>query len=117
MDNFILYALIAANEAIENSGWIINNETDSSRTGVIVGSGIGGIGTFEEQHKRLLNHPKRVSPFFVPYEIINMASGRGSMLMNAKGPNFASVTACATSNNAPTLGNKFLHVVVAAARI
>jgi len=74
---------------------------DLNRVGVSVGSGIGGIEVIEEQHKILLARgPRRVSPFFVPFEIINMAAGKIAIQFGLKGPNLASVTACATSNHA-----------------
>ena len=97
---FIQYAIGGAVTAREDADINLDN-IDPYRVGVGIGSGIGGICVMEENARALtLKGPKRVSPFFVPHEIINMASGRVSMLMNAKGPNFASVTACATSNNA-----------------
>ena len=97
---FIQFALASAMMAHKDSG--LNLELiDPYRIGVGVGSGIGGICVMEENARLLMEKgPKRVSPFFVPFEIINMASGRISMKLGAKGPNYASVTACATSNNA-----------------
>ena len=97
---FIQFALASAMMAHKDSG--LNLELiDPYRIGVGVGSGIGGICVMEENARLLMEKgPKRVSPFFVPFEIINMASGRISMRLGAKGPNYASVTACATSNNA-----------------
>jgi len=97
---FIQYALVAAILA-EQDAAIAMSGVDPYRVGVSVGSGIGGISVLEENSKKLLEQgPRRVSPFFVPYEIINMAAGQISMHLNLRGPNMASVTACATSNNA-----------------
>jgi len=97
---FIQFALAGAMMAHEDSGLDLES-MDPYRIGVGVGSGIGGICVMEENARLLIEKgPKRVSPFFVPFEIINMASGRISMKLGAKGPNYASVTACATSNNA-----------------
>ena len=77
------------------------NDTDPNRAGVIVGSGIGGSETWEQQHINLVKKgPRRVSPFFVPMIISNMASGQVSMAFNLKGPNFTVVTACASGTNA-----------------
>ena len=97
---FIQFALASAMMAHKDSGLNLDL-IDPYRIGVGVGSGIGGICVMEENARLLMEKgPKRVSPFFVPFEIINMASGRISMRLGAKGPNYASVTACATSNNA-----------------
>ncbi len=101
----IQYALAAAIMA-ERDARIDLSETDPYRAGVGVGSGIGGISVLEENARVLMEKgPKRVSPFFVPYEIINMAAGQISIHLKLKGPNFASVTACATSNN--SIGEAF----------
>jgi 3-oxoacyl-[acyl-carrier-protein] synthase II len=97
---FIQFALASAIMAHQDSSLDLES-VDPYRVGVGIGSGIGGICVMEENARLLIEKgPKRVSPFFVPFEIINMASGRVSMRLNAKGPSFASVTACATSNNA-----------------
>ena len=96
-DKFIIYGLIAANEAIEDSG--INNIKDNQkmRTGVSVGSGIGGLETIYENSTILNNKgPKRISPFFVPASLINLLSGQISIKYGFKGPNHSVVTACAT---------------------
>lgn len=78
----------------------IGGNIDAEQIGVSVGSGIGGLGTWEEQHKILLEKgPKRVSPFFIPMMIANMASGQISITTGAKGPNTTTVTACATGSN------------------
>ncbi|GHU16426.1 3-oxoacyl-[acyl-carrier-protein] synthase 2 [Alphaproteobacteria bacterium] len=101
MDAFIIYALAAATEAIKDSG--IDNATDSEkeRTGVIVGSGIGGLSVIYDTALTLKeNGARRVSPFFIPSSLINLASGHISMTFGLKGPNHAVVTACATGTHA-----------------
>ena len=100
MDRFIQFAMVAANEAINDSGIDFSKE-DPYRSGVIVGSGIGGLSTIEAQHTLLKERgARRVSPFFVPMEIINMAPGLISIKYGIKGPNYAVVSACATSAHA-----------------
>lgn len=100
MDRFIQFACAAAHEAMEMSGLAVTPE-NAERVGVAVGSGIGGLSTLEEQHKLLLSRgPGRISPFFIPGMIINMASGQISIRYGAKGPNIATVTACSTSSHA-----------------
>lgn len=99
MDRFIQFALVAAEEAFKMSNLKIE-ETDPTRVGVAVGSGIGGLQSIEDVHKILLEKgASRVSPFFIPQIIINMASGLISIKYGAKGPNFSTVTACATSSH------------------
>ncbi|WP_166238044.1 beta-ketoacyl-ACP synthase II [Paenibacillus turpanensis] len=101
MDRFVQFAVAATHEALKNANLNIQNDTDPERVGVYIGSGIGGLGTWSEQHKTLLEKgPKRVSPFFIPMMIANMASGQVSILYGAKGPNSTAVTACATGSNA-----------------
>ena len=96
---FIQYALAASIMAHEDSG-IDMSKVDPYRAGVQIGSGVGGIGFLEENAEILLEKgPKRVSPFLVPFMIINMASGQVSIRFDLRGPNSASVTACATSNH------------------
>ena len=96
LDRFSQFACVASKEAINHSGLDIQNE-DATRIGVIIGSGVGGIITITDQHKVLLNRgPKRVSPFLVPMMLGDMASGQVSMMLGAKGPNFSTVSACAT---------------------
>ncbi len=93
---FIQYAVAAAREAKSDANLQIDG-SNGERVGVHIGAGIGCLPTIEEQHKRLLDRgPRRISPFFIPKLIINMASGYVSMLFGAKGPNSASVTACAS---------------------
>jgi len=105
MDTFTQYSMAAAKMAIEKSG-IKFEEEDSFRAGVIVGSGIGGIETLEDQHSALINKgPGRVSPFFIPMMIANMASGRIAIEYGLQGFNECVITACATGNNA--IGDAF----------
>ncbi len=97
LDRFTQFALVAAQEAVDASGLDFEKE-DRDRIGVIVGSGIGGMLSFEEEHAKLLDKgPKRISPFFIPQMISDIAAGHISMKWNLKGPNYATVSACATS--------------------
>ena len=99
-DPFLKYAIACAAMAVEDAGLNVER-VDRTRFGVLVGSGIGGITTLLESHKILLEKgPDRVSPFFIPMLIVNMASGLISMRFGAKGPNSSIVTACATGNHA-----------------
>lgn len=101
MDRFVQLAVVAAQAAVADAGLAIGENTDPERVGTYVGSGIGGLGTWEEQHRVLLEKGvKRVSPFFIPMMISNMASGQISMMTGAKGPNSNVVTACATGSHA-----------------
>ena len=96
---FIQYGLVAAMMAHEDSRLDLSS-VDPYRAGVQIGSGVGGIGVLEDNAALLIEKgPKRVSPFLVPYMIINMASGQVSIQFNLKGPNSSSVTACATANH------------------
>jgi 3-oxoacyl-[acyl-carrier-protein] synthase II len=105
LDLFIQYALAAGVEAVEDAK-LDFSRVDATRAGALVGSGIGGILTILEWHRVLLERgPGRISPFFVPSLIINMASGQLSMRYRLKGPNSAVVTACATGNHA--IGDAF----------
>jgi 3-oxoacyl-[acyl-carrier-protein] synthase II len=104
MDRFVQFAVAASDMAVKDAA-LDGDKQDPARMGVIVGSGIGGIGTLEEQHKRLLNKgPSRVSPFFVPMMIIDMAPGLVSIRFNFKGPNFGTVSACASGAHAIGVG-------------
>jgi len=99
-DTFIHYAVAAAQMAIDDSG-IDTKAEDSDRLGVIIGSGIGGLPLIEEMHKKLLERgPSRISPFFIPGLIVNLAAGQVSIRFNARGPNSAPATACATGAHA-----------------
>ena len=100
MDRFVQFAVVASHEAIRTAG--LDLETiDRNRVGVVIGSGIGGMETFEEQHTSLLQKgPRRVSPFFIPMMIVDMAAGQVSIQLGLKGPNFATVSACASGAHA-----------------
>jgi 3-oxoacyl-[acyl-carrier-protein] synthase II len=97
MGRFILYAIVAAQQAIEDSGWQPTIDEDRERTGVMIGSGIGGLPGIDEASATLRERgPRRVSPFFLPSILINLASGQVSIRHGFKGPNHAAVTACST---------------------
>jgi 3-oxoacyl-[acyl-carrier-protein] synthase II len=99
MDVFIQYALAAGSMAIKQSGLIID-ESNADRVGVLVGSGLGGLQTIEKYHTMLLQSgPKKISPFFVPMLIVNLAPGQISIYFGCRGPNSSVVTACATGNH------------------
>jgi 3-oxoacyl-[acyl-carrier-protein] synthase II len=105
LDPYLKYALACAVMAVHDSG-LDTGKVDGTRFGTLIGSGIGGITTLLDNHRTLLDRgPDRVSPFFVPMLIINMASGLVSMRFGAKGPNSSVVTACATGNHA--IGDAF----------
>jgi len=105
MGRFIQIGIAAAEDAIRNSGLTLTEET-AERVGVYVGSGIGGFEVIEREHKNLLEFgPRRLSPFFIPATIINLASGYISIRTGAKGPNSATATACTTS--AHSIGDSF----------
>jgi 3-oxoacyl-[acyl-carrier-protein] synthase II len=99
MDEFIQFGLLASHEAIQNSGLDLTR-IDPERAGVCVGSGIGGIESIEEQHNVLLEKgARKVSPFFVPGTITNMAAGNISLMWNLRGPNLCITTACAAGTH------------------
>jgi 3-oxoacyl-[acyl-carrier-protein] synthase II len=101
MDDFIIYGLAAAKQAVTDAGWEARTEEDKQRTGVLIGSGIGGLTGIEEAS--ILVHekgPRRLSPFFIPGRLINLVSGYVSIAHQFKGPNHAVVTACATGAHA-----------------
>src|SRR4030042_2772 len=99
MDRFIHLAIGAAKMAIDDSGLEITDNNAES-IGVIVGSGIGGLGTIEHYHSVLLEKgPRRITPFFIPMRVINLASGQKSIKFGAKGPNSEVATACATGSH------------------
>jgi 3-oxoacyl-[acyl-carrier-protein] synthase II len=107
-DPFIHYGVAAAKQAVQDSGIEIT-DANRERIGVMVGSGIGGIGSIEEQCLILKEKgPKRVSPFFVPSSIINMISGYVSIDLGITGPNLAVVTACTTATHAIGLGGRLI---------
>ncbi|PQO22354.1 beta-ketoacyl-[acyl-carrier-protein] synthase II [Rhodobacteraceae bacterium WD3A24] len=101
VDDFILYAMAAADQAVRHAGWTPEDEESRLRTGVMIGSGIGGLSSIADTavliHER---GPKRVSPFFIPGALINLASGQVSIRYGFKGPNHAVVTACSTGAHA-----------------
>lgn len=105
MDRFTQYAVVAARQAVKDANLTINDD-NANRIGVWIGSGIGGMETFEVAHTMLQNKgPRRVSPFFVPMLIPDMATGQVSIDLGAKGPNGSTVTACATGTN--SIGEAF----------
>ncbi|MCX5905141.1 MAG: beta-ketoacyl-ACP synthase II [Proteobacteria bacterium] len=105
MDIFIQFALAAGTMAIKQSGLVIDEST-ADRVGVLVGSGLGGLQTIEKYHTMLLKSgPKKVSPFFVPMLIVNLAPGQISIYFGCRGPNSSVVTACATGNH--SIGEAF----------
>jgi len=105
IDRFISLGLVAANEAIKDSGFVADEET-SFRSGVMVGSGIGGLDNIYKNSSILDNHGiRKISPFFIPSSLINLLSGHISIRYNLKGPNSAPVTACATGTHA--IGDSF----------
>jgi 3-oxoacyl-[acyl-carrier-protein] synthase II len=101
MDRFIQLALVAASEAVEDSGWMPEDEEGRCATGVMIGSGIGGLDTIYETSETVRSgRVRRLSPFFIPSALINLASGHVSIKYGFKGPNHAVVTACATGVHA-----------------
>jgi 3-oxoacyl-[acyl-carrier-protein] synthase II len=105
MDLFIHYAVAAAQEAMDDSGLRINEE-NATRVGTYIGSGIGGFGVIEREHEKYLKGgPGKISPFFIPAAIVNLASGHVSIRFGAKGPNSATCTACSTGAHA--VGDSF----------
>ncbi|GAB6157689.1 beta-ketoacyl-ACP synthase II [Desulfotomaculum varum] len=105
MDKFSQYAVVAAAMALEDAGLDLS-ALDKDRTGVIVGSGIGGMETFEEQCRVLVNRgPGRISPFLIPMMIANIAAGQIAIKFGLRGPNITTITACASSGNA--IGDAF----------
>jgi 3-oxoacyl-[acyl-carrier-protein] synthase II len=101
VDDFILYGMAAVDEAVRDADWMPEDEHERQRTGVIMGSGIGGLSTIADTAVELHEKgPRRVSPFFIPSALINLASGQASIRYGFKGPNHAVVTACATGAHA-----------------
>ena len=99
MDTFIHFAVAASQEAVDDAKLVVTSE-NAERVGVYIGAGIGGLPAIEHYHKILLERgPDRVSPFFIPMVIINLASGQVAIRFGAKGPNACTVTACATGNH------------------
>lgn len=101
MDTFIVYGMAAAQEAIEHSGWLPESDDDRCRTGVLIGSGIGGLAEIARVAVQIHEgKARRVSPFFIPASLINLVSGNVSIKYGFKGPNHAVVTACSTGAHA-----------------
>lgn len=101
VDTFILYGMMAADEAVADSGWKPQTDEERERTGVMIGSGIGGLQSiFETSETLIAKGPRRVSPFAVPAMLINLASGHVSIKHGFKGPNHSVVTACASGSHA-----------------
>lgn len=108
-DPFILYALVAAKEAIADAGLVLDR-LDLDQCGVVIGSGIGGLQTIEEQHSVLLERgPRRISPYFVPKIMMNAAAGQVSIEYGFRGVNFATASACATATHAVGLAYRLLR--------
>jgi 3-oxoacyl-[acyl-carrier-protein] synthase II len=108
IDRYAQFALVAAHQAISDAG-LDFEKIDRNRTGVIVGSGIGGIETFEREYSKLLERgPRRISPFFIPMMISDIAAGHISIKYNIKGPNYAIVSACATASHC--IGDAVRHI-------
>lgn len=107
-DRFILFSLYAADEAMKNSG-IDMTTVNADRFGTVIGCGIGGFANFESENSKLVSRgPSRVSPFFIPMMISDMASGRVSMSFGLKGPNYSVVSACASA--AHSIGNAYMLI-------
>merc|ERR1711991_767243 len=101
IDRFIAYGLIAAQMAIEDSKWVPSNIDENEKTGVLVGSGIGGLETIANTTEILnTKGARKISPFFIPSALINLISGQISIKYNLKGPNHSVVTACSTGAHA-----------------
>ncbi len=101
VDDFIIYAMAAAEQAINDAGWKADTQDKQERTGVLIGSGIGGLNGIAETSLLLKEKgPRRVSPFFIPGRLINLAGGYVSIRHSLKGPNHAVVTACSTGAHA-----------------
>ncbi|MBL3554205.1 beta-ketoacyl-ACP synthase II [Rhodovulum sulfidophilum] len=101
VDDFILYAMAAASQAVADSGWTPETDAERERTGVMIGSGIGGLNSIADTAVLIQKKgPRRVSPFFIPSALINLASGQVSIRFGFKGPNHAVVTACSTGAHA-----------------
>ena len=106
IDRFTAFSILAAEQAVKQSNLV--NHSSKEDIGVIVGSGIGGISTFEEQHKRLLKHPRKVSPYFIPSMISDIAAGHISIKYGFKGINYGVVSACATGSH--SIGDAYRQI-------
>jgi 3-oxoacyl-[acyl-carrier-protein] synthase II len=106
VDRFIQFAIAAADGAMKDAGLKVGTDVEAERVGTYIGSGIGGFATIEEEHRTLLEKgPRKVSPFFIPASIVNLAAGWVSIRTGAKGPNSATCTACTSSAHA--VGDSF----------
>ena len=106
MDPFIHYAVAASQEAMDDSGLRVNGDDEATRVGVYIGSGIGGFSVIEREHEKFLKGgPGKISPFFIPAAIVNLAAGQVSIRFGLKGPNSATCTACSTGAHA--VGDSF----------
>ncbi len=106
MDTFIHFAIAAAEFAMKDAGLSAFEPAEGNRVGVVIGSGIGGFATIEREHETLIRQgPKRVSPFFIPSSIVNLAAGQVSIRFGARGPNLAPCTACSSGSHA--VGDSF----------
>lgn len=109
-DRFAQFAMAAAQEATAQANLVIGNGVPAERVGALVGSGIGGLGTLSEQYDVLKERgPNRVSPFLVPMMMVDMGSGKVSMMIGAKGPNFSPVSACASGADAIGVGFEMIR--------
>lgn len=109
-DRFAQLAMAAAQEAVAQAHLVIGNGVPAERVGALVGSGIGGLGTLSEQYDILKERgPSRVSPFLVPMMMVDMGSGKVSMMLGAKGPNFSPVSACASGADAIGVGFEMIR--------
>ena len=109
-DTFALYALAAAAQAMQDSGLRVGEDVDPTRFGTAIGSGIGGIQTFEREHaNKLQNGLRRISPLFIPEMISNIAGGNVAITYNAQGPNIPVVTACATGTHSVGEAYRLIH--------
>jgi 3-oxoacyl-[acyl-carrier-protein] synthase II len=101
VDDFILYGMAAAQQAVEDAGWTPEDKHEQERTGVMIGSGIGGLSSIADTAVLIKERgPRRVSPFFIPGALVNLVSGQVSIRYGFKGPNHAVVTACSTGAHA-----------------
>ena len=116
MDIFTIYAMAATRMALEDAQLNIGDSNNADRAGVVIGCGLGGLTTIEKVHRVLLEQgPRKVSPFFIPMLIANMAPGQISIAFGAKGPNVAVETACAAGTHA--VGDAFKHIQRGAADV
>lgn len=114
-DLSVQYAVATAKMAVADAALNMDDE-DGDRVGVLYGAGIGGIQTFEEQHSRLVEGgPRRISPFFIPMMIVDMTSGQVSIELGARGPNYSTVSACASATHA--IGNAFREILLGEADV